>query len=172
MPFFVDLDQLQVIVRPPGATARDGEVELSQPIAVQAGLRTGQRLSTEQLDALQRGSIADYRAAGGEVPAAPGVPVAGPTPAGPRRRTAKEHAHQIASIVEALAWALMVIGILVGLVLMLQVRDTFDEFGVRDERPYVESGLMLVVGSVFNCLLVVMVAAYIRFRTEPTPDEG
>jgi hypothetical protein len=30
---------------------------------------------------------------------------------------------------------------------------------------------MLVIGSVFNCLLVVMVAAYIRFRTEPTPGD-
>jgi ABC-type transporter Mla maintaining outer membrane lipid asymmetry permease subunit MlaE len=168
MPYFVNLEHLQVIVRPPGATVGDGEVELFQRIAEQAGLRTGQLLTAEQLEALRRRSIADYRAAGGDVPT---TPVAAPRPVVPRR-SSREHAHHIASIVEVLAWALMVIGILVGLVVMLQVRDTFDEFGVGDERPYVGEGLMLVVGSVFNCLLVVMVAAYIKYRTDPAPAEG
>ncbi|MCX6520875.1 MAG: hypothetical protein NTZ21_09450 [Actinobacteria bacterium] len=171
MPYFVNLEHLQVIVRAPGATVSDGEVELFQPIAQQAGLRTGQLLTAEQLEALQRRSIADYRAAGGDVPTTPTPPVT--APATPRsRRSAREHAHQVASIVEALAWALMVLGIVVGLIVMLQVRDVFDEFGLSQERPYFGDGLMLVVGSVFNCLLVVMVAAYIQFRTEPTPTDG
>ncbi len=168
MPYFVNLEHLQVIVRAPGAAARDGEVELFQPIAEQAGLRTGQLLTAEQLEALQRRSVADYRAAGGEVPA---LTAADPAPPTSRRSSAREHAHQIASVVESLAWALMVIGILVGIVVMLQVRDVFDEFGVSQERPYFGEGLMLVVGSVFNCLLVVMVAAYIQFRTEPAPTD-
>jgi hypothetical protein len=169
MPYFVDLEHRQVIVRAPGATVNDGEVEVYQPIAVQAGLRTGQLLTAEQLEALQRRSIADYRAAGGEVPTAP-VPAPAPPPS--RRSSARAHAHQVASIVEALAWALMVLGIVVGLIVMLQVRDVFDEFGLSQERPYFGEGLMLVVGSVFNCLLVVMVAAYIQFRTEPTPTDS
>lgn len=168
MPYFVNLEHRQVIVRAPGATVSDGEVELFQPIAEQAGLRTGQLLTAEQLEALQRRSIADYRAAGGDVPETPSP---APRPPGPRRSTAREHAHQIASVVETLAWTLMVIGVLVGIVVMLQVRDVFDEFGMQQERPYFGEGLMLLVGSVFNCLLVVMVAAYIQFRTEPTPDE-
>jgi hypothetical protein len=168
MPYFVNLEHRQVIVRAPGATVSDGEVELFQPIAEQAGLRTGQLLTAEQLEALQRRSIADYRAAGGDVPEAPSP---APKPPGQRRTPPREHAHQIASIVESLAWALMVIGIVVGLVVMLQVRDVFDELGIRQERPYFGEGLMLLVGSVFNCLLVVMVAAYIQFRTEPAADE-
>ncbi len=168
MPYFVNLEHLRVVVRPPGATVSDGEVELSHSIAEEAGLRNGQLLTAEQLDALHQGSVADYRAAGGDMPT---TSVAAPRPAGPRRSSSREHAHQIASIVEALAWALMVLGIVVGIVVMLQVRDAFDELGIRQERPYFGTGLMLVVGSVFNCLLVVMVAAYIQFRTEPTPTE-
>ncbi len=166
MPYFVNLAERRVIVRSPGASAAEGEIEIDRDTALDAGIRTGQILTDEQIDALRRRSIDDYRKAGGEVP----LPAAR-LPIGSSGVDLRAHAHRIASVVETLAWCLMVLGIVFGLVALLQVRDTLDEFGTGTERPYVGTGLTLIVGSVFNCLLVVMVAAYIRYRTDASADE-
>lgn len=73
-----------------------------------------------------------------------------------------------ASVVEVVAWISLGIGVLTGLGLALTTREESCEGFVEcgSTHPYVAEGLGLAVLSAVQSLFIVMIAAYVQFRTE------
>jgi hypothetical protein len=62
MPYFIDIVNLEVVVRPPGATAGQGQAIVDRDTAAACDLAHGQKLTAEQAQALLDGSPSRFRA--------------------------------------------------------------------------------------------------------------
>ena len=87
----------------------------------------------------------------------------GDTTAQSSRSAAAKRANGVAATVEAIAWFFLGLSVLGGFIIALQTR--IDEFG-QQERPYALTGISVAVVGAFQALVVIMIATYIRARTE------
>lgn len=62
MPYFIDLERMEVVVRPAGSTAAAGQVVIDSETAAACELTDGMRLTADQVESLRGGSSASYRA--------------------------------------------------------------------------------------------------------------
>jgi hypothetical protein len=60
VPYFIDLNAMAIIVRPPGSNPEDGQVVVDGETAAACELTHGQILTPDQLQALRNGSIGGY----------------------------------------------------------------------------------------------------------------
>jgi hypothetical protein len=196
MPYFVDTsgDFLFVVVLPPGrGLPSRASVEINRETAEACDLRDHQRLSTEQLAALQAKSVAAFHAcrpverslqgSSGEVQAAGtaaqrAAPIVGhslpaPVPGrsspvqGVHQSSTSRRANSVAGVVEGICWLFLVVSVVLGLVIAAQSRVS--EFTGEREHPYVAAGISIAVVGAFEALVVIMFAAYIKARTESSP---
>jgi hypothetical protein len=85
-------------------------------------------------------------------------------PAGYQRSSgARRRANGAARIVEAAAWISLVLCLIGGVV--LATVTTNDEYS-DPERPFLGLGLLIAVAGSLQALSLIMVAAYISYRTE------
>ena len=193
MPYFVETsgDVLCVIVLPPGkGPPTAGSVEINRETAKACDLRDRQILSTEQLAALRRKSVDDFRACqpadqahqgsvGGAQAARPAAqyaaPLVGrslPAPVASRaspvqgvyQSSTSRRANSVAGVVEGVCWLFLVVSVVLGLVIAVQSRVSV--FTGEREHPYVAAGFAIAVVGTFEALVVIMFAAYIKSRTE------
>lgn len=165
MPYFIDIERRQVVVMPPGATPAPGQREVDTNTANATDLRHGQVLTEAQVDALLSASPETFRAATAQ---ATGTPLAhgsnAATPNRPRRpQTTAARANSVAGVVEGMAWGFLVLSVIFGIVIAAQART--NEFGAT-EHPFVITGLSVAVAGSFQALVVIMIATYIKARTE------
>ena len=167
MPYFIDIERRQVVVMPPGATSTPGQIFIDAEIAAASDLHPGQVLTEAQASALLDGSPIEYRAASPQAP-----PLPSPRPAEtqtgsqrsrPTRSATAARASGVAGVVEGMAWFFLVASVLGGILLTVQTRT--DAFGFKDH-PYVVAGVTIAIGGAFQALVVIMIAAYIKARTE------
>ena len=72
-------------------------------------------------------------------------------------------ARSVAALVEALGWILLVLAVLTGVI--VAARSEPDFFG-NEHHPHVGLGVAIAVGGAFQCLVIIMVAAYIKARMD------
>ena len=84
----------------------------------------------------------------------------------PARRTssAADRAHKAAKAVEILAWITFALSLLGGAVLALT--SEVDRFSGATHYPYIGLAAGIAAGGTVQSLFVVMIAAYVRYRTE------
>ena len=73
-----------------------------------------------------------------------------------------------AAAVEIVAWVILGIGVLAGLVIASQTEYSHGEH----IHPYIGTGIGLVLGIALNCLLMVMVSTYIKAKMELAQRAG
>lgn len=72
-------------------------------------------------------------------------------------------AMSVASVVELAGWIGVFASFIIGVALIAVKGDPYLE---QAGRPYAVAGITLMVGGAINCLMVVMIAAYIKARLE------
>ena len=74
----------------------------------------------------------------------------------------------MANLVEVFGWLLLFLSAIAGLLIATSTRT--NPFDGRTDHPYVGAGLATFVLGTFQALMIVMVATYIKSRTErPAP---
>jgi hypothetical protein len=173
VPYFIDLDQQQVVVLPPG---RDGGPRLSpidNAVAGECELVHGQPLSGGQVSALRAGDVERFRAAGGHVST-----ISRPTRfdhvadradhadgSSDSRSDVTQRAYDVASFVEKACWWPVALTLLLGIFIALHGRTT--PLGT-EQHPYVLVGLLTATIGAFQWVVVAMVALYVRHSTQPS----
>ena len=166
MPYFLHRESRQVRVTPPGTRLGDAYIEIPTDVAIAHSLVDNDILSEERATTL----LSNFESAGSDgagSTATTGLRRAAPVNGGVTESTLKvvSSAKQIALIVEIIAWVLAVGSVIAGLVLATTTRDFDEGLGLTDVRhPFVATGAALAVGGLFQCLIIVMVARYIRAR--------
>ena len=178
MPYFIDFANLEVIVRPPGATAEEGQAEVDGETAIRCDLAHGQKLTAEQAQALLDGSPSRFRAllvgAATESDEPQSLPGAVPTPrrqtpttqsasTAPFRASATQRANRVASIVEVVSWIVRILSVISGVVSAAQTRVNMYGDTVH---PFVWRGIGFAIVGSFHCLVMIMFATYIEAKTE------
>jgi hypothetical protein len=177
MPYFIDTANLEVVVRPPGAVAGQGQAVIDGETAAACGLTHGQKLTADQAQALLDGSPSRFRAllagdATGDAAAQPSsdtppaqfrTPATGPSPTGTLRSPAAQRANRAATIVEVVSWIVLILSVVSGVAIAAQTR--IDSNG-ETAHPFVWTGIGVAIGGAFQALVVIMIAAYIEAKTE------
>ena len=162
MPYFIDKERRQVLVRPPGSQPDEGQVVIDTDIAVAVHLAHGQVLTVPQMTAVLAGSPSAFLDASGPRVTAP-APTGHLLGAANTRPGSGARAHAVAGTVEVFAWVFLALSISVGLGIAFQTE--INQFG-QEEHRNVLGGLLVALAGSFQALVVIMVATYIRSRTE------
>jgi ABC-type Fe3+ transport system permease subunit len=166
VPYFIDVASKRVVVLPPGAAASDALLEIDTDTAVACELTHDQPVDEAQIAALVDGSVGDFWSASLRTPGSSSVVAERGRPAGrvDPRSPIRKRAFAVARAAEAIAWGLLVLSIVVGL--LVAFHTSTDLTTGRQGHHSVTAGLVLAFGGAFQCLLVVMIAVYIQSRTE------
>lgn len=186
MAFYIDIKNGRIVQRPVGTSSGPDHVVVDTDTARMCELADGQSVSPEQIQALRDGSSIGYRRATLQAadpersPRPPSIsrgsspPLTLPSEPSPngsqptknrQSSPAAGRARAAASFVEAVAWVVGVLGVIGGALLAIQT--DVSEFTGEQSHPYVVAGIGLAVASAFQACIVIMIAAYIQFRTEP-----
>lgn len=158
MPYFVHIESRTVVVTAPGNRLADGHVEIPADIAQRYSLAHGVTLTAEQFAEVQSPTGAVWASPARPAPTASTSPTSGVSAVSVARG-----AEQVALAVEVIAWVLAAIVVLAGVILALTTRGS--EFSFEGQtHPFVGAGIGVAVGGLFQCLIVVMLARYIRVR--------
>jgi hypothetical protein len=166
VPYFIDLDQHQIVVLPPGRLGGPELVPVDTDLATELALSHGQGLTNDQITALREANATKFRFAS----SAPGTPSATTSPAttspaatDPRSEITRR-AFAVANVVEAAGWILLVLSVIAGWIIATSTRT--NPFDGSTDHPYVGAGLATIVVGAVQALMIVMVATYIKSRTE------
>lgn len=76
-------------------------------------------------------------------------------------------AAKVATAVETISWLLLIAAVIGGLVVAAQTGSEINSWGsAHTTHPHVVLGIGLALGGAFQCLLVIMIASYIRAKME------
>ena len=169
MPYFIDLDQQQIVVLPPGREGGPRLALIDTELATQLQLTHGQPLTAEQVSALNAGNAVLYWAATNTTGARPTtVSMPDGSQRSDPRSLITQRAFAVANVVEVVGWALLIISVLAGLLIATSSRT--DPFNGSTDHPNVGIGVLTMLVGPIQALMIVMVATYIKSRTErPTP---
>jgi hypothetical protein len=186
MAYYIDLKNNSVFSSLTQPSDLSSMERIDSSLARQCGLSFGQRLTDAQIAALRIGTIQAFQAASGnplpladpDVAPGRGTEVAVPSVADvPARATTSwvsippsvTRASTAAGIVEAFAWVILVLGVILGIAVALQT-----DYDVNGDKvhPYVGLGIGLAIGVAINCLMIIMVAAYIKAKMELAQRAG
>lgn len=165
VPYFIDLDQHQIVVLPPGRLGGPELVPVDTDLATELALSHGQGLTNDQITALREANATKFRFAS----SAPGTPSgtnspAATAPATDPRSEITRRAFAVANVVEAVGWILLVLSAIAGCIIATSTRT--NPFDGSTDHPYVGAGLATFVVGAVQALMIVMVATYIKSRTE------
>ena len=161
MPYFIDLDQHQIVVLPPGRLGGPDLVPVDTDLATELALSHGQGLTNDQITALREANATKFRFAS----SAPGTPSGTTSPAATAPRSEiTRRAFAVANVVEAVGWILLVLSAIAGCI--IATSTCTNPFDGSTDHPYVGAGLATFVVGAVQALMIVMVATYIKSRTE------
>lgn len=175
MPKYVDLTTMKVVVTSPGHLLRGvGYLQIDDSTAAVFGLSSGTHVTAEQLEMIRKGGkvspspLAATRLGPPTTSSAPATSSSagygGSTPARYYAPPSVARARAVASVIELMSWIAVVICVIAGLLLVMkkEVSPYTDEW----THPYVGAGIAVAVGGSFQCLLVIMIASYIRAKMD------
>jgi hypothetical protein len=169
VPYFIDLDQHQIVVLPPGRAGGPDLVPVDTDLATELALSHGQGLTNDQITALREANATKFQFAS-SAPSTPGgaTSPAATAPANDPRSEVTRRAFAVANLVEVFGWLLLFLSAIAGLLIATSTRT--NPFDGSTDHPYVGAGLATFVLGTFQALMIVMVATYIKSRTErPAP---
>jgi hypothetical protein len=176
MPYYIDPETKTIFVGGFYADVNSSFVKIDENLCTQLDLRHGQVLSTEQITALRAGDAQafEYSQPGTSTNIGEDAPhdrstlrdtaqlgsVSRPMPASVAR------ARAAAGTVEAFSWVILVLGVIAGIAVALQTDYAATESGIERVHPYVGQGIGIAIVVAMNCLMIIMVAAYIKAKME------
>lgn len=154
---------LVVVVVPEGSPPpmEAGMTKVHSQTAIDCDLQDGQRLSPQQFAALRSKSVSGFLGLGvGDDSVASVAQASSPA----RQSSTMRRAGGVARVVEVVCWLFLVASVVLGIAVAAQTR--VNQFTGESDHPFVATGIAMAIFGAFQALVVVMVAAYIRARSE------